>query len=132
MTVENPVVFVLSQFGNIKNCRISPSFDESDESIICYPPSVIWWYRDISSEKGIDKLTEKIEKFPGEFTWLVKSNRNCWMLYPSFLEDMSQAKGENIDQLSAYVMKNQPQLGVRSNLEFRKLIEFLICEMRGD
>ncbi|HEY9627108.1 MAG TPA: hypothetical protein V6C84_07385 [Coleofasciculaceae cyanobacterium] len=129
MTIGNPVIFLLSQFGKLKSCRIAPSFDELSESIICYPPSVIWWYENTGSKADMDILIEKIAEFPGEFTWIIKNNLKRWMFYPSFLEDISQQRNENLGRSSAYVMINKPELGIKANLEFRKLIEFLRQEI---
>jgi hypothetical protein len=127
----NPVVVLVSQFGKIKNCRIAPSFSESSESILCYPPSVIWSYQDTETENDISVLAQKIAEFSGNFKWIMRRERDCWMLYPSFLEEISQQRNENLRDSSAFVMKDKPELGVKSNLEFRELITFLLQEILG-
>ncbi|WP_156820200.1 hypothetical protein [Synechococcus sp. PCC 7336] len=133
MIEGNPVVFLLSQFGNIKNCRIAPSLHSESKEAICYPPSVTCWYKEPVDEIDISLLKQKISDFPGRFAWILKEESpNCWILYPEFLDKISRRINENIRGSSAYVMKNEPELGRHSNREFRELIAFLLHEITGE
>ena len=125
MNEESPVLLLLSQFGTIKNCRISPSFGEDSDSILRYPPSVVWSYKDMHSERSISLLRREISCFEGNYTWILKE-KHSWILYPSLTEETSRERNIKLRDACAFLMKENPELCISANIEFRKLITFLL------
>lgn len=115
---------ILKFITKTKNSRLRPSNIDSD----C-PPVFFWWLEE-EDKKAIEFITNAVKSFHWQDEWTVESRGNGkWLLYPEHIRDGEKiARGvindeEKIDITDngvGWLMKNEPEFGLRTNKDLRK------------